>query len=112
MFHSVLTEISSFQAELAERLSNSEGQLDTVRVELDRLREAQISEIEERCREVDSLKAQLQGEVLELQQEGDKNREEVRLVKEQLTKCQALNSQLTAERNTLQKKIEHMTRYG
>ena len=101
-----------FQAELAERLSSSEGQLDAVRVELDHLREAQISEIEERCREVDSLKAQLQGEVAELQREGDKSREEVKQVKEQLGKCKALNSQLAAERNTLQRKVEHMSRYG
>lgn len=105
----VHTDVLSFQAELAERLSSSEGQLDAVRLELDRLREAQISEIEQRCHEVDTLKAQLQGEVAELQREGDKNREEVRLAKEQLAKCQALNSQLMAEKNTLQKKIEHMT---
>ena len=98
------------QAELAERLKVSESRVDTVRAELDCLREAQIKEIEERCSEVDSLKAQLQGEVADLQQEAMKNKEEVRQVKGQLAKCQTLNSQLTEERKTAQQRIEQISR--
>ena len=84
--------------------------MDSVREELDQLREAQLVEIEERCREVDSLKAQLEGEVAALQQEAIKSRDEVRLAKAQLAKSEGLNSQLTAERKTFQQRIEQLNK--
>ena len=84
--------------------------MDSVREELDQLREAQLVEIEERCREVDSLKAQLEGEVAALQQDAIKSRDEVRLAKAQLAKSEGLNSQLMAERKTFQQRIEQLNK--
>lgn len=92
------------------RLKKSQDQLDAVRLELDQIRENQIQEIEERCREVDMLKAQLEGEVTTLQQDALRNKEELKEVREQLVKGQSLNDQLTSERKAFQQRMDQMTK--
>lgn len=116
------------QVELSERVKEREG-------ELRQLKEAQVTQIEQRCREVDSLKQQLEGQLLAMEGELDTKskemaamedelarkmaakeselsnvKEERRQLQEQLNKSQMLSQQLMAEGHAYQQRMELMSK--
>ena len=52
--------------------------------ELRRLQEAQVTEIDAKCREIDQMKAQLEGDVVSLQRERDELSAQLDTVREEL----------------------------
>ena len=105
------------QAELCERVKERER-------ELNELKEAQVTQIEQQCREVESLKQQLEGRLVAMEVELDSKskkmtamegelasvKEERRQLQEQLCKSQTLSQQLMAERHAHQERMEQMSK--
>ena len=116
------------QEELSERVKERER-------ELRQLKEAQVTQIEQRCREVDSLKQQLEGQLFAMEGELDTKskemaamedelarkmaakeselsnvKEERTQLQEQLNKSQMLSQQLTAEGHAYQQRMELMSK--
>lgn len=105
------------QVELCERVKERER-------ELNELKETQIIQIEQQCREVESLKQQLEGRLVAMEGELDSKskgmvamegelasvKEERRQLQEQLSKSQTLSQQLMAERHAHQQRMEQMSK--